>query len=412
MVFARKYRPKALDEVIGQPTVVQTLKNALAHKKLHHAYLFVGNLGSGKTSVSRILAASENCKVSPGHHPCGKCDLCKSVFAGTHADILEIDAASSAGKVDQIRELKQSASFTPIDGAKTKYFIIDECLPAGALISMADGSKISIGELVEEGLRGQRSGDEVCSRDMNAGKIVHQSICRYIKIPNDKQMYKISIRDPDGDIRTVKITGNHNVFVKNEGKIKAQDLQVGQKIFLIRNRKMKDIDFMVAAYRYGSEHATDPSTQNGAVLVNPLTKEIISYGANRFPTSVNESDERWERPLKYSYVEHAERDAIYNAARRGVSTEGSHMYCYWAACADCARAIIQVGVARLITHKIIMDATPDRWKDTIKVAFQMLEEAGVEIDEVTESIDDVQIRFNGKLWTPVAECCVSPQGVL
>lgn len=126
MVYARKYRPKVLDEVIGQPTVVQTLKNSLLHNKLHHAYLFVGKFGCGKTSTARILAASENCNVSPGSHPCGKCELCVSVFAGTHADISEIDAASSAGKVDQIRELKQSASFTPIDGAKTKYYIIDE----------------------------------------------------------------------------------------------------------------------------------------------------------------------------------------------------------------------------------------------------------------------------------------------
>jgi len=126
MVFARKYRPKAFDEVVGQSAVVQTLKNALAQKKLHHAYLFIGKFGCGKTSTARILAASENCRISPGAHPCGKCDLCKSVFAGTHTDVSEIDAASSAGKVEQIRELKNSASFTPIDGAKTKYYIVDE----------------------------------------------------------------------------------------------------------------------------------------------------------------------------------------------------------------------------------------------------------------------------------------------
>ncbi|MHA2279493.1 MAG: DNA polymerase III subunit gamma/tau [Promethearchaeota archaeon] len=126
MVFARKYRPKVLDEVIGQPAVVQTLKNSIAQKKLHHAYLFIGKFGCGKTSTARILAASENCKVSPGVSPCGKCDLCRPVFAGTHTDISEIDAASSAGKVEQIRELKNSATFTPIDGAKTKYYIVDE----------------------------------------------------------------------------------------------------------------------------------------------------------------------------------------------------------------------------------------------------------------------------------------------
>lgn len=126
MVFARKYRPKMLSELMGQAAVVQTLSNSLTRKKLHHAYLFTGKFGAGKTSCARILAASENCLVSPGLRPCGSCNVCKRVFAGTHTDILEIDAASSAGKVDQIRELKNSANYSPIDGAKTKYYIIDE----------------------------------------------------------------------------------------------------------------------------------------------------------------------------------------------------------------------------------------------------------------------------------------------
>lgn len=126
LVFARKYRPRKLGDLVGQPAVVQTLKNALMSGRLHHAYLFVGKFGCGKTSTGRILAASENCKVSPGLEPCGVCDICKSIFAGNHVDVAEIDAASNAGKVDQIRELKRSANYSPIDGAKTKYFIIDE----------------------------------------------------------------------------------------------------------------------------------------------------------------------------------------------------------------------------------------------------------------------------------------------
>ena len=87
---------------------------------------FANGFVNHNTSTARILAASENCLTSPGVSPCGECDLCKAVFAGVHADISEIDAASSAGKVDQIRELKTAASYRPIDGAKTKYFIIDE----------------------------------------------------------------------------------------------------------------------------------------------------------------------------------------------------------------------------------------------------------------------------------------------
>ena len=127
MILARKYRPKKLSEVVGQPTIMQTLTNALTQKKLHHAYLFAGQYGSGKTSTARILAASENCTTSNDVlHPCGNCELCKAVHAGTHSDVSEIDAASNAGKVEQVRELKNAASYAPMDGAKSKYYIIDE----------------------------------------------------------------------------------------------------------------------------------------------------------------------------------------------------------------------------------------------------------------------------------------------
>jgi len=79
-VLARKYRPKSLDELIGQPVVVRTLSNAVTSKKLHHAYIFVGIAGSGKTTTARILAAMENCEKSPGLHPCGTCEHCKTNF--------------------------------------------------------------------------------------------------------------------------------------------------------------------------------------------------------------------------------------------------------------------------------------------------------------------------------------------
>lgn len=125
--FALKYRPKTLADVLGQPPIVRTLSNAMNANNLHHAYLFVGQFGSGKTTVARIVAAMVNCEVSPGVNPCGKCRICKAIFEGSHSDILEIDAASGAGKADQIRELKQEAMYNPIDGCKMKIFIIDEC---------------------------------------------------------------------------------------------------------------------------------------------------------------------------------------------------------------------------------------------------------------------------------------------
>jgi dCMP deaminase len=161
-----------------------------------------------------------------------------------------------------------------------------------------------------------------------------------------------------------------------------------------------DLYFMRAAYNVAIVHSTDPSTQNGAIIVDPLYRRMLSQGANHFPAHVVESLDRWERPIKYSYVEHAERNAIYAAAKIGVGLDGATMYCPWAACADCARALIQSGIRRLVTHKMMADATPSHWKESINIAWKMLCEAGVIHDELIIPITDIQIRFNGVMWTP------------
>lgn len=122
----RKYRPKSLAEVIGQPSVTRILTNAMTAKRLKTAYLFEGIFGGGKTSLARVLAAMENCESGPTLTPCGTCYHCERIFTGKHVDILEIDAASGAGSVDATRLLKAEASFNPVDGARVKYFIIDE----------------------------------------------------------------------------------------------------------------------------------------------------------------------------------------------------------------------------------------------------------------------------------------------
>lgn len=125
-VYARKYRPKSLADLVGQQVTVRTLTNAFTNGNLHHAYLFVGLLGSGKTSTARILAAMDNCEKGPTLTPCNECSACKYVFSGTYEDVIEIDAASNAGKVEQIRFLKDQARYSPVSGAKVKYIIIDE----------------------------------------------------------------------------------------------------------------------------------------------------------------------------------------------------------------------------------------------------------------------------------------------
>jgi dCMP deaminase len=123
----------------------------------------------------------------------------------------------------------------------------------------------------------------------------------------------------------------------------------------------------------------DHSTKTGAVIVGP-DKEILSIGFNGFPRGCDgDVDERHERPAKYSWTEHSERNAIYNAARIGVSLKDSTIYMLWYPCADCARAIAQAGIARMVCqpHDKAPDKTKDGWQ--FEIATLVLEEAGAEI---------------------------------
>jgi len=120
----RTYRPKSFEEVAGQKVVIRTLKNALMHDKIQHAYLFSGPRGTGKTSVAKIFAKAVNC-LHPDHgSPCNECDVCKGIDHGDIADVIEIDAASNNG-VDEIRDLRDKVKYMPSVG-KYKVYIIDE----------------------------------------------------------------------------------------------------------------------------------------------------------------------------------------------------------------------------------------------------------------------------------------------
>lgn len=123
-VFARKYRPKTFDDVLGQDHVVRTLRNAIAQKRLAHAYLFVGPRGTGKTSTARILAKALNCTDGPKADFNPDEDVCIEISEGRSLDVLEIDGASNNG-VEQVRDLRESVRFAPARG-QFKIFYIDE----------------------------------------------------------------------------------------------------------------------------------------------------------------------------------------------------------------------------------------------------------------------------------------------
>jgi DNA polymerase-3 subunit gamma/tau len=120
----RKWRPRTFDEVVGQEHIVRTLRNALISGRIHHAYLFAGPRGTGKTTTARLLAKAVNCLAPEDQRPCNECAICQAVNEGRLLDLIEIDAASNTG-VDDVRELRERVGFRPNE-ARYKVYVIDE----------------------------------------------------------------------------------------------------------------------------------------------------------------------------------------------------------------------------------------------------------------------------------------------
>jgi dCMP deaminase len=157
---------------------------------------------------------------------------------------------------------------------------------------------------------------------------------------------------------------------------------------------MNSLGWLRIAASEAAAGSHDLHTQNGAILV-PRGQSYACVGVNRTPDGVWAAADRLARPAKYDYIEHAERSAIYRAAKIGTPTAGSTLYCLWFACADCARAIISAGVREVVGHVATREATPDRWVPRIALGESMLREAGVSMRWLAEPLG-ATIRFDGK----------------
>lgn len=161
------------------------------------------------------------------------------------------------------------------------------------------------------------------------------------------------------------------------------------------DKKLLKLAYIIA------QESLDPSTQVGAVIYKRWARDMPS-GSNNFPDGIEPLPERYQdRDTKLVYTEHAERSAIYNAAKIGFNTNGATLYCPWFACIDCARAIICAGISDVVGHKQALDKTPERWLSSVTIAHAMLKEAGVNLRWYDGKIGgDIAVRFNGEIWTP------------
>lgn len=158
--------------------------------------------------------------------------------------------------------------------------------------------------------------------------------------------------------------------------------------------------WLTQAYQHAANKSKDKSTQLAALLVHP-EQGLVAAAVNEFPKRIEVTDERLERPAKYEYTEHAERNVIFRCAERGFSTSGLIMYCPWYSCIDCSRAIIQAGIKEVVGHKEMYNQTPDHWNESVDKGIAMLEEAGIRTVYWSGKIgNDISVRMNGELFYP------------
>ncbi len=156
--------------------------------------------------------------------------------------------------------------------------------------------------------------------------------------------------------------------------------------------------YLKLAYQFAWDNSDDPVTKIGALILK--RDQVLAYGTNRLPAGVIKTPGRLERPKKYSYLEHAEREAIFTAAKMGISTDFSTIYMPWAPCNDCARAMIGAGISKLVSHKPMIEKTPEHWYKSIDEAIEMLQEAGLELLMYNGKLGSVKALINRVVWEP------------
>ena len=157
--------------------------------------------------------------------------------------------------------------------------------------------------------------------------------------------------------------------------------------------------FLELAYQVAKTHSQDKNTQVGAVIVDPKNGgKFLTLAGNCLPDRVIQLPERMDRPGKYQYFEHAERGAIYAAAKLGISLNGCWMFCPYFSCVECARAIINSGIKHVVGDKKLMDMTPERWRESIATAYTLFEEAGVTYEHMdVPDLNRYGIVFDDKI---------------
>jgi dCMP deaminase len=148
-----------------------------------------------------------------------------------------------------------------------------------------------------------------------------------------------------------------------------------------------------------AQASPDTSTQNGAIIVDAQGREI-GAGCNEFTKGIKVTPELLVRPLKYLFIEHAERNAVFDAVLEGNSTREATMFAPWAACADCARAIVQSGITTVVRHADAGARTTAHWAESLRIADQILRSGKVEIVEVSGKLGAPSVLHSGVRWNP------------